>query len=80
MERFKKILCYVGSPADPCPGLDEATELAVRNGAALMVVDVLPESTEGPWLTVPGKPELERLVVTSIPAVKPRGFQTPLRF
>lgn len=65
MHRFKKILCYVGGPGDPQPGLTKATELAVGNGAALMVLDVLPESTEGPWLTVPGKPDLEQLVVSS---------------
>lgn len=65
MHRFKNILCYVGGPSDPQPGLTEATELAVRNGATLTVLDVLPESTEGPWLTVPGKPDLEQLVVTS---------------
>ncbi len=91
MHRFKKIICYVGGPGDPQPGLTEATELAVRNGAALTVLDVLSESTEGPWLTVPGKPDLEQLVVSSrlhdlediecsILAVKPHGFQTPLRF
>ena len=65
MKRFKNILCYVGGPADPAFGLTRATELAERNGAELTLIDVLPESTEGPWLTLPGKPELEELVVTS---------------
>ncbi len=64
MHRFKRILCFVGG-SDPSPGLTAAADLAERNGAALTLLDVLPESTEGPWLTVPGKPELERLVVTS---------------
>ena len=65
MKRFKKILCYVGGPADPTPGIECAAELAQRNGATLTLIDVLPQSTESPWLTVPGKPELEELVVTS---------------
>jgi nucleotide-binding universal stress UspA family protein len=65
MKRFKRILCYVGGPADPTPGLTQAVELAERNGARLTLIDVLPESTEGPWLTVPGKSELEEIVVTS---------------
>jgi universal stress protein E len=65
MKRFKKILCYVGGPADPSPGLNKAVDLAERNGASLTLMDVLPESTEGPWLIVPGKPELEEMVVTS---------------
>jgi len=65
MERFKKILCYVGGQADPSPAIENAAGLAERNKAALTLVDVLPASTEGPWLTVPGKPELEQLIVTS---------------
>jgi len=65
MKRFKKILCYVGGPADPSPGLESAAELAEGNKAHLTMIDVLPESTEGPWLTVPGKPKLEEMVVTS---------------
>lgn len=64
MHRFKKILCFAGG-LDPQPGLDRAAELAARNGAALKLLDVLPQSTEGPWLTVAGKPDLERLVVAS---------------
>ena len=32
---------------------------------SLTLMDILPQSTEGPWLTVPGKPDLEELVVTS---------------
>ena len=64
MKRFKKILCYVGGPADSSPGLDRAAELAELNGARLTLIDVLPQSTEGPWLIVPGKPELEKMVVT----------------
>lgn len=64
MHRYKRILCFVGG-SDPQPGLTEAAELAARSGAALTLLDVLPESTEGPWLTVPGRPDLERLVVTS---------------
>jgi len=65
MKRFKKILCYVGGPADPSFGLNRAAALAERSGARLTLMDVLPESTEGPYLTVPGKPELEQLVITS---------------
>ena len=65
MQRFKKILCYVGGPADPQPSLTESVELAARNGASLTLLDVLPESTEGPWLTVPGKTDLEKLVTAS---------------
>ena len=65
MKRFKKILCYVGGEEDPSPAIDNAADLAERNKAALTLIDVLPESTEGPWLTVPGKPELEQLIVTS---------------
>lgn len=65
MKRFKKILCYVGGETDPTPGLDSAAGLAERNGAQLTLMDVLPESTESAWLTVPGKPELEEMVVTS---------------
>lgn len=65
MKRFKKILCFVGGRADPSPALDVAADLARRNAARLTLVDVLPESTEGPWLTVPGRPELEKVVVTS---------------
>ena len=64
MKRFKKILCYVGGPADPSAGLDRAADLAAMNSAQLTLIDVLPESTEGPWLVVPGKPELEKMVVT----------------
>lgn len=63
MKRFQKILCYVGGPADPSPGLERATELAERNAARLTLVDVLAESS--PWLPVPGKSQLERLLVTS---------------
>ena len=47
------------------PAIESAVELAEHNNARLTLVDVLPESTEGPWLTVPGKPDLEKLVVTS---------------
>ena len=65
MKRFKRILCYVGGPADPMVGLTQAADLAERNGARLTLIDVLPESTEGPWLTVARKPELEELVVRS---------------
>lgn len=65
MKRFKKILCYVGGSADPSAGLNSAAELAERNSAELTLMDVLPESTEGPWLTLRGKPELEEMVVTS---------------
>jgi len=65
MKRFKKILCYVGGPADPSPAVDAAAELAEHNDARLTLVDVLPSSTEGPWLTVPGRPELENLVISS---------------
>jgi len=65
MKSFKKIMCYVGGPVDPTPGLNRATDLAVSNDARLTLIDVLPESTESAWLTVPGKPELEELVVTS---------------
>lgn len=65
MERFKKILCYVGGQADPAPAIANAAGLAERNKAALTLVDALPESTEGPWLTIPGKPELEQLIVAS---------------
>ena len=65
MKRFKRILCYVGGPADPSPGLESAADLAETNKAHLTLIDVLPESTESPWLTVPGKPKLEEMVVTS---------------
>ncbi|MGB5161173.1 MAG: universal stress protein [Thermoanaerobaculia bacterium] len=65
MKRFKKILCYVGGPADPSSGLESAADLAERNDAHLTLMDVLPESTESAWLTIPGKPELEEMVVTS---------------
>lgn len=65
MKRFKRILCYVGGPADPSSGLDSAAELAERNDAHLTVMDVLTESTESAWLTLPGKVELEEKVVSS---------------
>ena len=65
MKRFKKILCFVGGSADPCPGLKSAADLAERNEARLTLIDVLPEATESAWLTVPGKPELEEMLVTS---------------
>jgi nucleotide-binding universal stress UspA family protein len=65
MKRFKKILCYVGGPTDSSPGLEKAADLAERNQAGLTLMDVLPESTESAWLTVPGKPELEEMVITS---------------
>lgn len=65
MQRFKNILCYVGGPADPKPGLDRAVELAARNEGKLTIIDVLPESTEGPWLTVSGQSDLEEMVVAS---------------
>ena len=65
MKRFKKILCYVGGSADPSAGLKSAADLAERNEARLTLIDVLPESTESAWLTVPGQPELEELLVTS---------------
>lgn len=65
MRRFKNILCYVGGQADPSAGLESAADLAERNDARVTLIDVLPESTESAWLTLPGKPELEELVVTS---------------
>jgi nucleotide-binding universal stress UspA family protein len=65
MRRFKNILCYVGGEADPSPALAAAANLAEHNSARLTLVDVLPSSTEGPWLTLPGKPELERKVLSA---------------
>ena len=65
MKRFKNILCYVGGSADHTPGLERAAELARRNSARLTLIDVLAESTEGPWLIIPGKADLEKMVVSS---------------
>lgn len=65
MQRFKNILCFVGGQVEPTPALEAAADLAEHNNARLTLVDVLPESTEGPWLTVPGQPELEMMVLTS---------------
>jgi universal stress protein E len=65
MRRFKNILCFVGGEVDPSPALEAAAELSEHNSARLTLVDVLSESTEGPWLTVPGQPELEKMVLTS---------------
>jgi len=65
MRRFKKILCYVGGEADPSPALEAATDLAKHNSARITLVDVLPPSTEGPWLTLPGTPELEKKVLSA---------------
>lgn len=65
MKHFQKILYYVGGSSNHQPGLEEAAELAKRNGGELTLFDVLPESTEGPWLTLPGKGDLERLVVAA---------------
>lgn len=64
MKRFENILCYVGGET-PQPGIHEAARLAEGNGAKLTLIDVLPESTEGPWLTLPSKPNLEQLVVAA---------------
>lgn len=64
MERFKKILVYTGGEADPAPGLQEAADLAIANGAALKLIDVLPETTEGPWVAVEGRPELEQIAIS----------------
>ena len=65
MKRFKWILCFVGEQTDPSPALEAAAELAEHNQARLKLVDVLPLSTEGPWLTVEGQPDLEGQVLTS---------------
>lgn len=65
MERFKKILCYVGGSADPAPGLNEAVALAKSNNAQLTLIDVLPESTKAPWPTLAAKPDLEKVLVSS---------------
>ncbi len=62
MDRFKKILCYVGDDVDPQPALQRAGELARANGAVLTLIDVLPESPVGPWLVVPGQARLGHLL------------------
>ena len=78
MQRFNNIQCFVGGEVNPAPALDAAAELAEHNRARLTLVDVLPESTEGPWLTVPGQPELEKMVLTSR-AQDLEEMATPLR-
>ena len=65
MKRFQKILYYVGGSSDQEQGLVEAARLARRNDAELTLLAVLPGSTGGPWLMLPGKAELEQLVVTT---------------
>lgn len=65
MKRFKKILCYVGGAADPSPGLQKAADLAEQNQAELTLIDILLESTEGPWLTLPGELDLEMTIVAA---------------
>ncbi len=63
MNHYKKILYFVGDPSDPQPGLAEAEELARRNDAELTLLDVLPASSGGLQLTLPGKTDLEGLMV-----------------
>jgi len=58
MERFKNILLYVSESVDPEPAMRRAVTLAIENEASLTVVDVLPVSSEGPWLILAGRPEL----------------------
>lgn len=65
MNRFKKILYFVGDPSDPQPGLTEAKELARRNHAELTLLDVLPASSGGLRLSLPGKADLEKLVAAT---------------
>ena len=65
MNRYKKILYFVGDPSDPQAGLAEAEELARRNDAELTLLDVLHASSGRLRLTLPGKADLEELVVTT---------------
>jgi len=62
MDRFKKILCYVGGSVDPQPALERAVDLARTNGAILTLIDVLPEIWDGPWFVVPGEERLDQLL------------------
>lgn len=64
MKRFKKILLYVGGEVTPEPAMERAVALARTNGARLTLADVLPESP-GPWLTVPGQPDVESMLVAT---------------
>ena len=64
MKRFKKILLYAGGEVGPEPAMERAVTLAQANGARLTLVDVLPESP-GPWLTVPGQPDVESMLVAT---------------
>ena len=61
MKRLRSILLYLSETASPEAALRRAEALAAANDAALLVVDVLPDS-DGPWLIVPGRPELQKAV------------------
>lgn len=65
MKRFKNILLYAGGDVSPQPAIERAAELATANGARLTLVDVLPEEPAGPWMAVPGRAELERVLITA---------------
>ena len=63
MHRFKNILCYTGSWADPTTGVTRAAELARSNDAKLTLIDVLPATEEGPWMIRPGTAKIEEVLV-----------------
>ena len=65
MKRFKNILLYAGGEVSPQPALDRGVALAQKNEARLTLVDVLPEEAAGPWMTLPGRADLERMLVVA---------------
>lgn len=65
MKRFSNILIYVGGEVSSTPALERGAALAKANGARLTLIDVLPEESAGSWMTLPGRPDLERMLVVS---------------
>ena len=65
MKRFKNILVYAGGEVSPTAAIERAGEIAKNNKSRLTLVDVLPEEPTGPWMTLPGRADLERMLVVA---------------